>query len=61
MSQARAITFTVGSVFESTPEGLHHMDRLREAEEARRSALEPWERDLEDAVNREIDRAVFGL
>lgn len=55
----RVITF--GSVLEETPEGFYAMESLRRDADAERAALEPWERDLADALNREIDRRVLGL
>jgi hypothetical protein len=52
---------TIGSIYEETPEGLARMDRLRAAEDERRRLMDPIDREIEDLVNREIDRAVFGV
>lgn len=55
--EAKVITF--GSILESTPEGLALMDRMRRAEDARRAALEPWEREIEDSLRALVEDVVL--
>jgi hypothetical protein len=56
---------TVGSILESTPEGLHDMDNLRRAADAHEAELArlltPKARERLAALGRESDRRMLGL
>jgi len=62
MGQSNATEFrvvTLSSALDETPEGFYEMERLRRAEADRRAKLTLLEREIEDAVSAEIDRAIF--
>jgi hypothetical protein len=52
---------TIGSILESTPEGLFRMDRIQREYDALLSQLDPLEREIFDEIGRELDRRVLGL
>jgi hypothetical protein len=60
MADVEIRTIAFSSALEETPESFYAMERLRRAHELAVSKLTPFEREIHQAIDREIDSLILG-